>query len=218
MRKHKIKIDNIDFVEGTARHKIYGLFKEGKTPEEISSLTNAPIKSVKWYIYKFRQITGRVFTEPVEQVLEEQVGPIGSVVTPTVTQRLVLEIKQENNELMLFVKTSPEFEDWVKEHRQKMNTRNLFGRGESGDYYQMKIIDNYLDDINTPIIYGGRINFAILRVVGVKDGLKFKIDGLLTEIQIKKALKLMILTYKKFFRMNIENHQINFRAEVLEEL
>lgn len=216
MKNNKIKVDGITFVEGTKRYKVYQLHKEGKTPEEISSLTETEIGRIRYYLYKFRKLSSIVSTQPVEEV------PTEGEPTPThnLTNNLIVTLQQdrETKELILFVKVSEEFENWIKNNREKKTTNNLWGKRETGEYYQMKIINNYLDDINTPIIYGGRINFAILRCVGVSKGLKFKVDGLITGTQLKKASRLFALTYKKFFRDNIEREELNYRIEVLEEL
>lgn len=218
MKSNKIKVDGLTFVEGTKRYKVYQLHKEGKTPEEISKITATDVCRIRYYLYKFRKLSSIVRTEP-EQVEEET--PTGRTrTTPEGVVTLKLEIKEERGEYYLFVKTSEEFENWLRTNREIKSTTQLWGgnQTEPTEYYQYKLIDNYLDDINTPIFYGGKVNFAILRLKGSSQGLKFKVDGLLTETQLRKALKLFPLTYKKFFKENIEVHRVNYVVEVLEEI
>lgn len=126
-----------------------------------------------------------------------------------------VKIFEENNELKLFVKTCPQFEKWLKEKKEVRESSNLWNQRVSGKFYYLQISDNYrLDDINSPIITNRFINFAVLRVVGISEGVKFKIDGLLPKETLVTATRKLISEFKNFYETKVLNQKIDIEASV----
>lgn len=193
--------------ENTTREKINALISENKINpsnfQELSNSLNIPYKTIKWYYYKLRE---KENTENHTEQIKNNV---------VIFSRLQINIKQIENDLYLYVKTSKEFEDYLKENKEIIETNNLFGEGKNSKVYRVRFMDrNYLDDINTPIFYCGRVNFGFLRVCGISEGLEFKINGLLPESLIKKGLKELINAFKDFYKREIEKTPINLTGEV----
>jgi len=133
------------------------------------------------------------------------------------TPVILIKIFEKDNDIILSVKSSEDFEKWLKENKEIRETRNLWGKSEEGKFYYLKIVDNYYDDINKSIIYGGKINFAVLRIPGISQGVEFKIDGLLTQSQLEKAVRGLLNAFNQFYKKNIIKQKINIEAEVLVE-
>jgi hypothetical protein len=208
-------IDGMKFRIGSDKHKIYkDYYKLGKTnTKDISQETGIPQNSVSWYLSKFRKnisvsVTRVQASEEVNQTTPENTN-YNSI--------LNIEIKEEEDGLYIYVRTSKEFENYVKSMKEVKLTSNLFGTHSQGKYYQFKLVENYLDDINVPIFYLGQLNFAILRVIDISKGLKFKISNLMTETQIRSGLTKLSSTFKNYYKVNIDNIKKDFKLEVLEE-
>jgi hypothetical protein len=207
MTNDKKIIDGMTFRVGTQKLKIYELFKEGKSINEIVTITGFPLGNVKAGVHNFKKLSAIVTSENVE---------ISDIPT---NQLLILEFKEDGDDMILYTKTSPLWEKYLQETKEKRTTQNFFGENKIGYFYHLKLVNNYLDDINQPLIVRGEINFAVLRVPGVSNGMNFKVNRLMSESQKKSALKKMVLTFKDFYKKSVEgvNSQV-IRAEVLEEL
>jgi len=193
--------------KNTTRKQIEVLISENKINpsnfQELSNSLNIPYKTIKWYYYKLREKTA---TDNTMQQIKSNV-----IIYP----RLQINIKQIENDLYLYVKTSKEFEDYLRTNKEIKETQKLFGENKSGNVYLIRFMGkNYIDDINTPIFYNGRINFGVLRVVGISEGLNFKIEGLLPESLIKRGLKELVNAFKDFYKLEIEKTPINLSGEV----
>ena len=192
----------------TTKDKVKSLISENKiNPNNFKDLSvslNIPYKTLKWYYYKLREKPTEENT--TRQTEQEKV---------TKETRLKISIEQKENDLYLYVKTSKEFEKYLKDNKEILNTENLFSEHKNGSVYQYRFITRpHLDNINTPIFYNGRINFGILRVVGISDGLNFKINGLLPESFIKKGIRELVKAFKDFYKTEIERTPILITGEV----
>jgi hypothetical protein len=133
---------------------------------------------------------------------------------------LITEIKEDNEgNVSLFIKTSNDFENYLKENKEIRHTNHLFEGGVvEGDFYYMNLADRGIydyDDINN-IIYDrtqNRINKAIFRVVGISKGLNFKLP-LMSEKQLRLCLKKLVAFYSQFYNTIILSKKLNFRALV----
>ena len=220
MTKNTEVIDGIKFRIGSDKHIIYSkYYKLGLLDtKQISQETNIPQKSVSWYISKFKK-SQRVILTQVRPLQSNEVGTSSQeeVDNNKYNNILDLEIKDEDDGLFIYIKASVEFEEYLKKTKQIQETNNLFGASKTSKFYQFRIVNNYLDDINSKIFYSGQINFGLLRIPGISNGLKFKIDGLMTENQIRSGLTKLGSTFKTFYKVNVENIKSSYKLEVLEE-
>lgn len=194
------------FAEGTVKWKVFQKhFIEARTPAQLAVDLGITESSAKWYIYKIkRQVDG------AEAV----------VATPTNVRGVFeCEIKNESNKLVLCVKTDADFENWLKKHKEVKTTENLWGARKTGKYYYLRFINNpaIVDDVNLPVLNHGHINFAILRIPGISDGLKYEIDSLMTEKQFATALKELVKVYKNFYSTSILKSELKMKGEILVE-
>jgi len=134
------------------------------------------------------------------------------------TTTLELEIKANNKKgLLLYVKTCKSYEDYLAKKKDLKESHNLWDQGTTGSFYHLSLINNYLDDVNKPVIHLGQINFAILRIKGISGGLTFRINSLMTEPQIREALIKLKEVFTKFYAEKILRQKVNIKLEVLEE-
>lgn len=191
-------------VTETRKQIIHNLISENKiNPDnfkELSLSLNIPYKTLKWYYYKLR---------------DKKINTIKDNEEVLIYSRLKISIIQQENDLYLYVKTNKEFEDYLKANKEIKETQNLFNENKKGMVYLLRFMArNYIDDINSPIFCNGRINFGVLRVVGISEGLTFKIVGLLPESLIKKGIKELVTAFKDFYKSEIEKTPICLNGEV----
>jgi len=172
------------------------------TPNSISSIVCVLNK-------KLRQLNG-------DELDVERVPTVRT--SREILPHLELDFFEENEELYIRVKTSVEFENYLKSNKEVRETQNLWKKGLPGKYYYLSFLNNYLDDINQPIIYKNQINAAMLRVVGISEGKTFKVDGLIQEKLIIAGLKKFKSAFSAFYKTNIIGNKINLRLEVSEEI
>lgn len=212
----KTKIQNVSFTENSRSYKICKDFVDGIT--DVDFLANkhntTPIQVysvISHFKQKLRIVNG-------EGILEVQARNTTNQNSKPSSSILSINIIEENNQLVLKLKASQQFEDYLKRTKELCTTTNLWNKGQTGKYYRLQLIANYLDDINRPIFYSGQLNFAVLRLQGISQGITLNVDGLLSENQVKLALTKMTRTFKDFFKSNIDEiTKINIQAEVLLE-
>ena len=166
-----------------------------------------------WVIRKKMTLISQSTTTPNTTSTSENSSNLEAS-TPTTTQILEIEVK-ENDGLSIFVKTCKAYEDYLKANKQVRTSVNYFNTLAEGQFYHLSLIDNYLDDINKPVIYEGKLNFAILRVPGISEGREFKIKGLMTEQMLQTALTNLSNVFNKFYEDNILKKKINIKLEVV---
>jgi len=197
-------LPKLNFRPGSRPEIIYKLcFIEQKTLSEIVSITDYPEKDITYYIRKFKKLISTTSSTSTTQT--------------NCSTAIQLKVYEQNDNLILYVKTCKEFEDYLKAHNEIRNSTNLWGQRKTGKFYHNRIVDNYRDDINRSIIYEGTINFGVLRIPGISDGIEFTIDGLLTQAQLTKSIKQLINAFNTFYKTKILNQTINIEAEVLVE-
>lgn len=191
------------FKEGSLKHKIYQAFYvENHSANQIARDLGLKTSTIYSYLYSIRKN------------LEVEVAETSSVQTPTTentdTHRaLELSIKCEAEKIYLKVKASKQFEDWLKKNKELYETTNLWGRSKRGMCYKVNIVaDRHLDDLNKPIIVDGQINFAILRIQGISDGLSFEFDGLLTTKQLELAVLKLKNAFDSFYSTKVMKQKV----------
>ena len=197
-------IPKLNFRPGSRPETIYKLhYVEQKTLSEIVEITNYPQKDVDYYIKQFQKKIAMT---------------TGTVTTQTnFSTAIQIKVYEQNGNIVLFVKTCKQFEDYLKAHNEIRDSEQLWGQRKSGKFYQNRIVNDYSDDINRPIISNGTLNFGVLRIPGISDGVEFKLDGLLTQKQLEQSIKKLITTFNTFYKTKIITQTINIEAEVLVE-
>lgn len=199
-------IDGIKFRVNSGSYKIYMMMKQGKTIEAIATEIDLPLTSIKWYVSKFSKVITVTTLETTE----------ANILTTSNNEKILdFEVIQDVDGLVLKVKTSEAFENYMKTTKQVIETNNLWNQSITAKCYKFKMVEDCLDDINLPIFHRGEINFAIFRVVGISNTQTFKITELLSENQLKLSIIKLIKTYKKFYRVATSSGDIRIKAEVL---
>jgi len=216
-----------------------------QTINENDNRLNLNINTLSYKLYKEYFILGNHDKQELARLHQTSLNNISSIVSrlkskliqstsstpeivPIVPQNtnlkqknvhLVLEFNEdENNELYLYVKTSKEFEDYLKANKEVSETTNLWNRQETSKFYKFKLIDNYLDEINSPIFYRNMINFGVLRIPGISDGIKYKVDGVLDEPMLISAMNKLKKVYSDFYVSRIVKNRINLKLQIVEEV
>jgi hypothetical protein len=196
------------FKEDTTKHKIFQkYFVEQNTDiNSVAQDLGLAINTIKTQLYLIKKDLSRNGDTSTNNITNN---------LSNANQVFEVSIKIEGESLILFVRTCKEFEDWLKANKEVKETTNLWNKNRTSKFYHLKIVDNSLDDINKPIVLSGQINFAVLRIPGISEGLKFEIDGLLSHTQLTLALKKLLKAYKDFFKLKINIEKIDIKGEVL---
>jgi hypothetical protein len=202
--------ENPNFRSGSLRDLVYKEYfvLNNTNPAEIATKINIPVHKV---IYTIAWLKNKYLAQ--ESVANISTNPTTGAAT--LDQTILIKVYEQRGKVMLYIKTSEDFEKWLKDKKEIRDTSQLFGKILDGKFYYLKIIENYDDDINCPIIRNGKINFAVLRIPGISNGIEFELDGLLTEEQLESAVKKLVEAFKKFYTKHIIAKKINIEAEVL---
>lgn len=196
---------------GSARFKFYTEFITNgiKDKRELACKCGIPERKVQGFIRFINQkmLVNSSVVQTETPVLDNQNG----------VKSIVLKICEQEDKIILYVKTCSEFEEWLKKNKQVRTTNNLFNQGKTENFYHLKIVNNYNDDINRPIISEGIINFAILRVCGISAGITYELDGLLTQTQLEQSVRKLLNAFNAFYKAKIIAQKINIEAEVIIE-
>jgi hypothetical protein len=195
-----------NYRKGSRPGQIYELhFLQKKTIEEIAASTSFKIKEIEQTI----------------SYINNRLNSNGTEITPEVptienphTKALIVRIFERGDDILLYVKTCKEFEDYLIRTKVPHESNNLWNQRKSGKFYQFKIVGNYLDDVNLPIVKDGKINFGVLRIPGISEGIEYKIDGLLTEKQLEVAVQKLVNAFNKFYKVKIICQTIDIAGEV----
>lgn len=126
------------------------------------------------------------------------VEKVGETATKKGTSLFEITIER-NGKLKVFVKTHPAWEDYLKSKCTVSQTHDLLGREAEGQFYKGHMHPRYTDDINEQLISGDQINHAILRCVGISEGLTFESDQLQSREQMQYLAQKMRDQFKEFF-------------------
>ena len=207
----EIKIENVSLDSNTKLAKVCQKYFVDRVTDisTISRDTGISEGSVRTHLSKFRKMATSL---SVSNNASQSLSPANG------NKILEIEVKNKDEKLILGVKTCKEFEDFLVKNKQVKTTANLFGRGKPGKYYYLKIVSNYIDDINLPIFRSGMINFAILRVEGISNGITLEVDGLLTEKQIQTAFEKFKTAFKRYYATNVLNeNKVDVKLEIYGE-
>lgn len=203
-------INGIKFQTDSLKHQVYICLQQGLNITQMSQMlmldSPSGIDAIKRTIRKIKrlesEVTHALNVEPTR--------------IPENSEKILdIEMLQEGNNMLLKVKSSKEFEDYLAKTKELRMTENLWGQRKMGEFYVIKLIDNYLDDINKPVFHKGQINFAVLRMKGISNGLTIPINELLSEKQVQSGIKLLLSTYKNHYNQCIRNNKIHVKGEVL---
>jgi len=203
-----IKNTSLNFRKGSSWDKVYTEYCQNKIDDitEISARTNLDINKTHFIL---KTIKKRLLVNSQNLVTET---PIES--NSNNTKSIEIKVYEENNDIILYIKTCEEFENWLKANKEVRTSENLWAQSTQGKFYQLRIVDTYNDDVNHPIITQGIINFAVLRIPGISQGLKYKLDGLLTQKQLELSVRKLIVAFNTFYKSQIIKQKINIEAEV----
>ena len=126
---------------------------------------------------------------------------------------LKIDIKPDADGLVIEVQTNDEFENFLSSSKQLRKTDRLLGQEAHGEFYMNACFNSLVDDINSDIIVGRnntlQLNMAILRIKGIRSGIKAKTTRLVTETQLRKMVKKFMQDYKDFYKMTIKRTSIS---------
>lgn len=200
--------------QNTITEEIKTLFNEGLTTEQIKKALE--IKGIIKNNHYIRNITYRL------RVREGLVKPLNESNETVTDKAIIIKLYQnEQNNLILYVKTCLEFEEYLKANKELKTTSNLWNKAENGKYYHLRLDnDCNLDDINQSVFRGYNkiaLNRAILRVKGISEGLIFDLGqhGLISEDTLKVCVKNFIKVYSEFYNKEILNKKIEITGEVI---
>jgi hypothetical protein len=198
-----------NFRKGSIREAVYKLhFGDKKDVREIASTLGKSEQHIRTVVYDISKLMNGVVQE---EVLVS--NPTGKV--------LDIELKEKDEELYLYIKASKEVEEWLNKNRERKITENLWGSSKIGKFYVTRIsAKNVYDDINAPLIHKTLgVNFAVLRLCGISEGIETKIDGFTSPKKLEKALQKMVDTFKIFYKEKILGIKeiVNAKAEVYVE-
>lgn len=143
-----------------------------------------------------------------------------TILTPTTpeTPRLTLKIIEENNTLILYVKSDEKYEKWLKDTKELKDSNFLWGiSGNTGKFYYQRLDNDdtlSYDNVNSPIITGRnkhKINLGILRLQDISKGLKFDLSefGLIPTESLKKCCSDFVKFYDTIYSRKVLNHKVN---------
>lgn len=203
----------LEINQNTIKYKIY---------QEYFVLNNTNINDIANKLnITMNNVSSTVSRLKKKLLAQESTGTIttstnNGTTSTIMTQEIDLKLyENDQGKIILSVKTCPEFEKWMQENKEIRETLNLFGKNKKGKYYYLRVVDNYFDDINMPIVTHGKLNFSILRTVGISEGKEFELEGLLTQRMLELATKNLIKAFKDFYIKNILAQKINIQAEVI---
>lgn len=199
--------------------RIKELADGGLTIREIASQVSLGKSSVQRVLATASvSVTPRAIHREIAQPKRSKAVKTESQDTPQVGV-LKIAVKEDNGDIVLYIKTSEEFEQWMKEHKEVRTTTNLFGNGGRGQFYYLRFLDENTarDDINSQIFYNNKLNVAILRVVGISQGLTFNLGrcALIQESKLMSAIKDFTKKYSDFYNSDILQKKLNISGEVV---
>lgn len=138
---------------------------------------------------------------------------------------IILNIKEKDNKLFLNIKTTKEYEQFLKDNKELSDEVSNYLFGTSGDiypklrFYKGTITGSFdNDNINRPLIIENRntltINKAVLRLEGISEGLSFEILTYYPINELQKMLNRFIESYYYFYEKIILNKKIDLSGEV----
>lgn len=120
---------------------------------------------------------------------------------------LKITVDREEEKIMVFVQSNKAFEDYLKQTREIKSTRNLWGLGVTGKFYNRELISTN-DNINRDIISLNQINFAVLRMRGISKGITIESRTMISEEQLATAVDNFIKKFKTFYKSSLNKQRV----------
>jgi len=212
--------NGVKFKDSSICYKIYCLYFEQHISKEtipgILNISSTRVnETIKWLNGKFQHdnrgviIVDEVSSLVPRQTVQQTLAPKPENTDLSLKENEILKICtfEENNKYYVYVRTNDKFEEHLQSIKHTRTTERLWGDNASATYYYGKCFDNYrkVDDINRPILVENKINFAILRVVGISKGFKAEITQLVTQEKLKKAILAFRTDFKDYYAAKIKN-------------
>jgi len=140
--------------------------------------------------------------------LDETV-PASNQSLPNTNKKPILKITvdREEEKIIVFVQSNKDFEDYLKKSRKLKATRNLWGQGIPGKFYNRELMDTN-DNINRDIISFNQINFAVLRLKGISKGITVESRTMISEEQLATAVNEFIKKFKVFYKSSLNKQRV----------
>lgn len=142
-----------------------------------------------------------------EQQTETKKETLEKTATANNKQILNLEIER-NGSIKIKIKVASEIEQFFRENGTIKTAINGLGTNKAIKYYNLENSNRELtacfnvNDINEKLIYSGYINSAILRMVGISEGVELSVNQLISKDALTESAKMfregLISFYKRY--------------------
>lgn len=199
--------NGVRFIEGSSFEKIGTQYFLGKTPAEIQVLLNLPIDKIEAAIYRINRRSGtQVSASPTTQannISEES--------------HLHIHLKEQAKNIVLFIKTDKKFEDWMSKKKECRQINNLWGQGICADAYIGEMIDKQAtDDLNRPVLLQNSLNYAILRLKNISNGVEVQVKkNLVTKERLIELLTDFSTKFDNFYVAKILKDKIEIEFDIV---
>lgn len=124
-----------------------------------------------------------------------------------------VKIMRDDGEIKLFVKSCEEFEKYLKKTRNISKSDNFCNTETTYKFYDKRLDglseNAEYDSAIRELINYNRLNFAVLRIKGISDGVELKLNRLISIDDLNNMLRRFILDFKKFYKEYIKNFEID---------
>lgn len=131
------------------------------------------------------------------------------------TDNNLIEVKilRDNGDIKLYIKACAEFENYLKNTR-KLTTKEKFCNTEDTyKFYDVRIDglseNAEYDSAMRDLILYNRLNFAVLRIKGISEGIEIKLNKLISINDLNLLLRRFILDFKNFYKDYIKGFEIS---------
>jgi hypothetical protein len=127
----------------------------------------------------------------------------------------LIEVKiiRDNGEIKLYVRACPEFEEYLKNTRKITKNENFCNTGVTYNFYDGRTDglseNSEYDSAVRELISYNRLNFAVLRIKGISDGVEIKLNKLVSVEDLNILMRKFIFDFKKFYRDYIKGFEIS---------
>lgn len=210
-------IKNLKFKDGSFIELIAKKYlEENKTINEIfeelkethNLKTNKKVLDYVWLINK------RLSKLGVNNTLENS-----SIIQEVQENPLHIHCKQKGNNLVLFIKTNKKFEDWMIKKKVLQTINNLWDERRTTEAYHGAMISRSdFDDLNKPVILQNSLNYAILRLKGISEGIEIPINkNLVTKERLIELLIDFSRKFDNFYSEKIIKNKIDIELNIEEK-
>lgn len=123
------------------------------------------------------------------------------------------DIKREKGDIKIYIKSCLEFEDYLKATRKTTKTDNFCNTTEKKEFYDVRndgLTDTpEYDSAIRDLITNNKLNFAVLRLKNISDGVEIKLNRLISIDDLNLILRNFIKDFIKFYRDYIKDFEVN---------